>query len=222
MRARNRRDPEAVPSYSWESLVSDGTHDVRRLDSVIRFSSIPVTFSESTAAHSFWVSLYSLMIWQTLECTGWKRLLPSLEEVLRHAVTHDIGESVTGDVVRTLKYSSKEMKEAVDNSEKLLVATLLPHGVRRTVPASVSPSAKAIVKAADFLSLWQFMRREAARHNLEIIPYYERMLCDLRAAATASMPMLEGLYRKMVVEAQDVATDCFGRLADSPRWRRTI
>lgn len=214
--------PEPVDPSSWDAFLRSSSHDVRRLDSVVRFSSIPVTFSESTATHSYWVSLFSLMLWQMLESSGWGRRLPSMEEVLRYAIVHDVGESVTGDVVRTLKYSSKEMKELVDSSEKDLVDKLLHHYVRRAIPKSVSPVTKEIVKAADFLSLWQFMRREAARHNLEIIPYYARMTRDIGSMASSSGPMLSGFYRAILLEADQVSEDCFGALASDSRWTRFI
>ena len=205
----------------WGSLLQSSTHDVRRLDSVIRFSSIPVTFSESTATHSFWVTLYSLMIWQSLAERA-PQEVPSLEEVLRHAVTHDLGESVAGDVVRTLKYSTPEMKREVDRAEDILVGKLLPKEVRRTVEFLPGMDALSIVKAADFLSLWQFMRREAARKNLEIIPYFYRMIRDLEAKAEEDDHLVGGLYRAMHGEALIVAADCFGRLISNKRWYREI
>jgi 5'-deoxynucleotidase YfbR-like HD superfamily hydrolase len=206
----------------WGDLLRASTHDVRRLDSVIRFSSIPVTFSESTASHSFWVALYSLMIWQALADAIPDNTMPPLEEVLRHAVTHDLGESVGGDVVRTLKYSTPEMKREVDRAEDILVKKLLPTEVKRTAEFIPSRDTLSIVKAADFLSLWQFMRREAARHNLEIMPYYVRMIKDLVAKEDEGDRLVGGLYKSMRVEADQVGVDCFGKLYFSKRWHREI
>lgn len=205
----------------WAALLSASTHDVRRLDSVIRFSSIPVTFSESTATHSFWVALYALMIWQSLAERA-PQEVPPLEEVLRHAVTHDLGESVGGDVVRTLKYSTPEMKREVDRAEDILVKKLLPTEVKRTAEFVPSRDTLSIVKAADFLSLWQFMRREAARHNLEIMPYYVRMIKDLVAKEDEGDHLVGGLYKSMRMEADQVGVDCFGKLYFSKRWHREI
>ncbi len=216
------RKPRAISCRpDWDLLLHASTHDVRRLDSVIRFSSIPVTFSESTATHSFWVALYSLMIWQSLAESA-PQEVPSLEEVLRHAVTHDLGESVGGDVVRTLKYSTPEMKREVDRAEDILVRKLLPGEVKRTVLLGPDDDVLAIVKAADFLSLWQFMRREAARNNFEIMPYYERMIKDLLAKEEEGDSLVGGLYRSMRMEADRVAVDCFGKLYLSKRWHREI
>ncbi len=206
----------------WGALLDASTHDVRRLDSVIRFSSIPVTFSESTASHSFWVTLYSLMIWQSLAESA-PQEVPPLEEVLRHAVTHDLPEMIAGDVVRTLKYSTPEMKREVDRAELILVEKLVPHQVKRTMmDTPISPDVLTIVKAADFLSLWQFMRREAARKNLEIMPYYVRMMKDLVAKEGEGDHLVGGLYKAMRMEADQVGVDCFGKLYFSKRWHREI
>lgn len=219
---RRPRGAEDVHYLSWKGLLEAGTTDIRRLDNVIRFSSIPVTFSESTAAHTFWVSLYALMIWQQMESAGWGKGLPDLGEVLRYAISHDAGEAVTGDVVRTMKYSSPEMKNEVDASEFLLVSKLMPEKVKRAIIFEPSAATKAIVKAADWMSLWQFIRREAARHNLEMIPYYNRMLKDMTDARDKALPELRDLYGVMVDEAFLVRTHCFGNLAGHPRWNRDV
>ncbi len=214
VKARKRRP-------DWGSLLDDGTHDVRRLDSVVRFSGIPVTFAETTAAHSYWVSFFSLLIHGFLRETG--DLLDDLElaGVLQHAITHDLGECVTGDVVRTLKYATPEMKREVDRAEAKLMADLLPTRVLRTSKMATT-TASVIVKAADFMSLWQFMRREAARGNMEIIPYYSRMVADLEAASKSVPPWIRGLYEVMASEARAVGADCFGKKASSSRWWRKI
>ncbi len=219
---RRPRKAYDVHESSWDSLLSACTTDVRRLDNVVRFSSIPVTFSESTAAHTFWVSLYALMIWQQMEACGWGKGLPDLGEVLRYAISHDAGEGVTGDVVRTMKYSTPEMKAEVDRSEKLLSEKLFPGQVQRAILFEPSAATKAIVKAADWLSLWQFIRREAARHNFEMIPYYNRMLRDLCAARDHADPELVGLYHAIMDEAAMVRDQCYGDNADNPRWNREI
>lgn len=189
----------------WASLLSDSTHDVRRLSNVIRFSSIPVTYSESTAEHSFWVALYALMIYRELPSSG-----TSHEEasVLRHALTHDLSECVGGDVVRTLKYATKRMKRAVDHAEGILVRKLLPDRVA-SLAIEPSPVVQAVVKAADFMSLFHFMRREAARHNYEIIPFYWRMVRDIESATSSAVPALRPLYEEMARESRSLAEDCF-------------
>lgn len=219
---RRPRGAKDVHATSWSDVLKAGTEDVRRLDSVTRFSSIPVTFSETTTTHSYWVTLYSLMIWQVLEAHGWKGGLPDLGEVLRYAVSHDAPESVTGDVVRTLKYSSRAMKKAVDEAEVVLVERLMAGRVRAAISFVPSPAAKAIVKAADWFALWQFMRREAARMNLEIIPFYNRMVRDLQEAEISSPPELQGLYAAIIQEVYAVRMQCFGRLAEDPRWNREV
>lgn len=211
-----------IHHFAWRTLLGDTTTDIRRLDSVNRFSSIPVTYLESTAAHSYWVSLFALMIWQKMEEHGWKGGLPDLGEVLRYAISHDAGEGVTGDVIRPMKYATPEMKRAVDSAERMLSEKLFPANVKKAVIFSPSEATKAIVKAADWMSLWHFMRREAARHNFEIIPYYYRMVRDLAAARDSAIPELVNLYDVICSEADVIGHQCFREMAMDSRWNREM
>lgn len=224
---------KTYPNYDWEGLLSDSTHDLRRLSNVVRFSSIPVTYAETTAEHSFYVAIYALMIHQELERAGSPstaiakrgRTTASAQDaqelfVIRHALTHDLGECVGGDVVRTLKYATAEMKEAVDRAESILMRKLLPPRVASTAVEEVPPLARAVVKAADFMSLFHFMRREAARRNFEIYPFYWRMVRDLESAQKSALPELRNLYAAMVSESKAVSRDCFGDMESVERQRR--
>jgi 5'-deoxynucleotidase YfbR-like HD superfamily hydrolase len=200
----------------WQEVLYATTGDIQRLDRVIRYSSIPFSVPEATSTHSFWVTLYSALI-----CTHLGDSAPPLSEVLLYAVTHDIAEAVTGDVVRVLKYSTPELKEQVDRSEKILIDKMFPHLLKKI---SIKPTRKVkiIVKAADFMSLFHFMRREAARMNLEIIPFYYRMLRDMKSESEKVPKWIVGLYREMMIEAEMVGQDCFGKHVHSSRWYREI
>jgi 5'-deoxynucleotidase YfbR-like HD superfamily hydrolase len=201
--------------------------DVRRLSHVTRFSSIPVAVSENTAEHSFWVALYAVMI--HLELGGRPE---DVGAVVLAAVVHDLPECVTGDVVRTLKYSTPELKREVDRAEGFLSEKLLGPKVRGLLAVSEllgkRPGKKAdpehvknVVKAADFMSLFQYMRREAMRGNLEIVPYFNRMKRDLKKmsggygelrsadekAAPQGFPF--DFYASLHDEAEAVSQICF-------------
>ena len=166
---------------TWADVLDSASSDVRRLDYVDRFSSIPVLIKENVSAHSYWVSLYSVLIHRHLQ--GDDSLLGA---ILLHAVTHDLTEALTGDVVRTFKYSSPEFKTAVDTAEDNLFP-MLHESVRELFPlwqqlAGVNYDyVKAVVKAADFVSLHQYMVREMDRGNKEIAPFAARMINDLFA-----------------------------------------
>ncbi len=189
-------------SKSWDGLLEAAGSDVRRLDYVIRYSSVPVTFSESVSAHSYWVSLYSVMIHREILQLVSKNsfLSPTTEgKILLRAVVHDLAECVTGDVVRVFKYSSTELKDAIDDGEQAMIDKYLPGKLREIVVGGLSEDseedayAKDVVKAADFLSLYHFMLREVQRGNREIEPFFKRMRTDL-AKAGASQAMKKGAW----------------------------
>ena len=224
-------------SSRWEGLIRASTGDVRRLGAVWRFSSIPACEYENVAEHSFWVALYGGMIHRSL--------CPSVEilgAVVTSCLTHDLAECVTGDVVRVFKYSTPELKAEVDRAERILSDRLPPEvkdleGMAAAMAGAAarpwSDYVKAVVKAADFLSLFQYMRREAARGNLEIIPFYNRMADDISHMAETSgvsdasgditdARFPESFYEELREEALAVRSDCFHGLEEDPRWTRPV
>jgi 5'-deoxynucleotidase YfbR-like HD superfamily hydrolase len=178
---------DTVSSQFQEVLEAiDG--DVRRLDSVIRFSSIPTIVQESVSAHSFWVAFNAALIHRVIR--------PEDEMVLgavvMKAIVHDLAECVTGDVVRTFKYSTPELRMAIEVAEDKLVADFAApiHYLMRQAFHSIhndhSQYISGVVKAADFMSLLHYMKREVRRGNREVIhPYYIRMEEDLNKHALA-------------------------------------
>ncbi len=209
---------------SWRSIVEASASDVRRLSSVWRFSSIPVTVTENTAEHSFWVALYATMILESLGRDAVKSDM--LASTLLHAIVHDVAECVTGDVVRTFKYSTPELKKEVDRAEELLIKKTHP-GTKRIIDLSGQLSnrnekfIKSVVKAADFLSLFQFMRREALRGNKEICPFFKMMIHDFEVMEQQDTVLTYGrnkkffpsfIYTEMRQQAHMVYNACFSEV----------
>lgn len=206
---------------TWDSVVRASSGSVRRGSSVWRYSSIPVSQYENIIEHTGYVAIFGAMIGRKLGVSS-----DVLGAVAMKALVHDLDECVTGDVVRTFKYSSPEFKTAVDEASKKMVATALDLEVRDLLVVAErigkatrkAQLVKDIVKAADFMSLYQYVRREAARHNFEMIPYYKRMIEDLDLMAEANHSGLGGLYSTMKHEAMTVARECFGESWNSPVW----
>jgi 5'-deoxynucleotidase YfbR-like HD superfamily hydrolase len=174
----------------WKPLLEAASSDIRRLDYVTRYSSIPVTVPENDSTHMYWVSIYSMMVHRRLN--GPKEL-DAL--IMQHALTHDALECLSGDIVRTFKYSSDEFRAAVNRAEQGL-ASSLPLEIRsllNEVHLHITSFGhthhwkgdyvKDVVKAADFMSLYQYMWREKKRGNSEIDPFFGRMIEDLTAMA---------------------------------------
>jgi 5'-deoxynucleotidase YfbR-like HD superfamily hydrolase len=170
-------------SKVWEEVLEAASGDMRRLSYVDRFASIPVTIKENVAEHSYWVAVYSLMIHRAASPTDFH-----IAPILSYALVHDLVECVSGDLVRTFKYSTPKLKEAVDEAEGLLSDGFDPRlKDLMELPWTLVQSngdlkyVKAVVKAADFVSLHQYMVREVNRGNREIGPFFQRMQRDLLA-----------------------------------------
>lgn len=216
---------------AWASIIRATTDDVKRLTAVVRYSSIPVAVHENVAEHSFWVSLYAVMIARAL---GADRDVQG--QVALFGTMHDLAECVTGDVVRPFKYSSPEFKKAVDCAETFMVGGLPSEvgSVMTDMEEVRSEYIRAIVKAGDWLSVYQYMRREAARGNLEIIPFFMRMVEDLKSVVeeneTKRIPVAgtddfvpSNFYHVLWNQARLVAMDCFGdKIREGCQWMRDI
>lgn len=170
-------------TIDWKTVLDACSGDVRRLSYVDRYTTIPVTFKENVAEHSYWVTLYSLIIHHAMEqpeyLTG---------PILSYALVHDLSECMSGDLVRTFKYLTPELKLAVSNAEEIIESGI-PESIRNefsSIKNIGDPSdrayAKSVVKTADFVSLHQYMIREISRGNEEIGPFFRRMQIDLKNA----------------------------------------
>ena len=194
-------------------MLEAASGDVRRLSHVVRYSSIPISVPENVAEHSYWVCLYSALIHQVLRPAD-HELIGAL---LLKATIHDLAECVTGDVVRTFKYSSTTLREEINKAEDNIIRNLpgpiqvLMNGVAPKLAHGEGPYVEAVVKAADFMSLHQYMMREVRRGNREIIrPYYLRMEDDLRAMmekyTDQEFESFQYLYKEMLETAKTART----------------
>jgi 5'-deoxynucleotidase YfbR-like HD superfamily hydrolase len=190
----------------WTNVIDAISGDVRRLSYVVRYSSIPISVPENVAEHSYWVALFAAVIHKTLHPGDYEGVGP----VVLGAILHDTAECVTGDLVRTFKYSSDKLRQAIDEAEQVAVAKfpspiLNVYDLQQQIQFKKKDYVKQVVKAADFMSLMQYMVREVRRGNREIInPFYLRMEEDLsqmrRILAEqqdTEWGQLESLYRDM-------------------------
>lgn len=172
-----REDPP-----NWHSLLKDASSDVRRLSAVDRYSSIPVVVKENVGEHLFWVPFYAMLIHREL---GGPKEYDA--PIMLLGLAHDIPECLTGDVVRVFKYSSQEFRTAVNKAEKAVVESKFPKRVLGLLREAENGGLNAygrwyvdtVVKAADFMSLYEYMWREKNKGNAEIEPFMERMRADL-------------------------------------------
>jgi len=212
----------------WEDLIKATSGDIKRLDDVWRYSSVPVTVRENVSAHSFWVAVYAVMIHRKVHPND-TSYIPT---IMLRALTHDVNECISGDIVRVFKYSTPQLKAAVDEAEEKL-ADQLPSEVRDLVSLNVcfphhdETYVETIVKAADFLSLFHYMRREAMRHNFEIIPFFNRMVTNFSKMSKES-PVdvnrfkMRDFYMALYRNASHIGHDCFQGNQLNDKFNRTV
>jgi 5'-deoxynucleotidase YfbR-like HD superfamily hydrolase len=165
----------------WEEFI-ETARECQRMDYVWRFGTIPISVPENVSTHSYWVATYSAMIHQSMAPDD----VVTLAACVMKAIVHDTQEKESGDFVRTFKYRTKALKREIDEAEKQIVEEFGP-SMKALHVASESLTEKcgngayvnAVVKAADFMSLHNFMVREIMRGNREIVPFFKRMVSDL-------------------------------------------
>jgi 5'-deoxynucleotidase YfbR-like HD superfamily hydrolase len=207
----------------WKKFLIDDHADVKRLDYVIRYSSIPSTYQESVSQHSFWVTLHSIMVHKLL-CANYPKdgfNSPEIElSILKKALVHDLPEAITGDLVRTYKYSMNEFKKMADKAEDYMVQKYFPESLKSLIGETYIPDetkskyVESVVKAADFISLFHYMNREHNRGNKEILPFLNRMKLDMKMMSDKSTEKnnwydleLSRLYSVMAVYATHLEED---------------
>jgi 5'-deoxynucleotidase YfbR-like HD superfamily hydrolase len=173
----------------WPKLLVVASSDVRRLSYVTRYQSIPVSVFENTAEHLFWTVLYAMMIHREME--GPRNLDAPL---MLHALTHDMADCLGAELVRVFKYAIPELPATIRKAEQAVLAKM----DRRILDLSQEPVEqnngygwyiKAVVKAADFLSVYEYVWREKCRGNKEIQPFFERMRADMNTMSSNMLDM---------------------------------
>lgn len=136
--------------------------------SVFRFSALPVHHRESVAEHTFYVSFFALVIARDCILRGCE---VNVTILLQRCITHDLDESLTGDIIRPFKHSSPELRDLIHESASAEMAEQysdLPGGTNIFTAWS---EAKAdgveglILEFADVWSIYMYLRREALLGN---------------------------------------------------------
>lgn len=141
------------------------TGRLQRLSYVQRYSAQPVIRRENVAEHSFWTAMI-----------GWALAMdvygdPDLASVCAvRGLFHDIEESMTGDLVRDMKYSSPEVRQAIGQIEYQMANAIFGEwghvgfDALRIWAESKSDEtiAAEIVKLADMLCVIMYVNQEVA------------------------------------------------------------
>lgn len=166
----------------WSSILKAASGDIRRLSYVNRYSSIPTLIKENTAEHLAYTAIYAILIHNELE--GKQSIFCGETEayIMLHALTHDFSDMISGDLVRVFKYAYPEFTTAVHKAEELMVKKLDKSllSLCKHVDTNMDWYIKSVVKAADFMSLYEYLWREKNMGNKEVEQFFQRMLADMK------------------------------------------
>lgn len=156
--------------------MSDAVNEVlfgnmKRLRHTFRYSAQPVIERENVAEHSFWTAMIAMTIAYEVSPNN----DPLARECAQKALLHDIEECMTGDLVREMKYATKQIRRVIKNVEETFVHHLLiPMGDIGsrfegiwTFSKDDSPAGQ-IVKLADMLCVIAYCNQEKAMGNAEL------------------------------------------------------
>lgn len=97
---------------------------VRRLSHIRRYSSLPVIRPENVAEHSFYNAMLSYVIAVDMRTRGYD---VDPDVALRKATFHDFDEIATGDILRSFKYSTPALLEAIERSGEMRMEEIVEH-----------------------------------------------------------------------------------------------
>lgn len=96
---------------------------IRRMNHINRYSSLPVLKHENVAQHSWQVAFIAYCIAADIGTEPGGAPV-DLGAVLAKAIVHDVSEAMSGDVIRSYKYSTPEMEAATRSADDLNVGRL--------------------------------------------------------------------------------------------------
>ncbi len=158
------------------NMLSGSCH---RLSHVYRFSSYPVTRRESVAEHSYFVALYSYLIGMDLIDCGHSI---DMGELLSRALVHDLDESMTGDFLRYVKYSSDDLKNALNKVSVVMIKRMVNelgnyYAERHWAAAKANDLEGEIIQVADLSSVISYVAEECKGGNKHVT-YILTECCD--------------------------------------------
>ncbi len=158
--------------------------DTNRIRHVIRFGTCHRVRDENVAEHSYFTAFYAMIIGRALDISD-----GHMAELLQRALIHDIEEAESGDFSRPFKYSTRELKAALDvAAEESMVKILSPMvevneviDLTKMWKRSKKDMVGAILDFSDFLSVLSYVVGEIRASNYtlkmhcrDMTRYYER------------------------------------------------
>lgn len=178
--------------------------DVTRIRYVVRFPNCRRTHPESVAEHSYFTALFAMLIGRTLAVSE-----ATIGLILQKALIHDVEEAISADLPRPFKYSSPELKAAMDMAAGLAFKQATHNLIENEEGLKLEElwhNAKGggvagkIVAFADFLSVLSYLVLEAETGNKTI----KRHVKELEEYANKFLDPEYGFLREYFNQAYEI------------------
>lgn len=152
---------------------------INSLNTIKRWSLENPIKSENLSQHSFWVSLYAMLLAESFECLDFRVLYV----VGKMSLLHDTDEIFTGDLDHNFKNDLPEIKEMLDNyvgkKQEIYYSEYnqqIKNFLLDTPLSSERSLVKKIIKVSDWLSFLQFCENEISLGNTNFLKV--RVYCE--------------------------------------------
>lgn len=139
------------------------------LDSVKRYSGVYTSRPDNNASHTYRVQIIGLALANKINSDlGYDRI--NVNRYIKKALLHDLGELVTGDIVRPIKHFSPATEEAFKGIEDLVANRFMNYGLSSDdvyhIKNDKDDSSEGILlRVADLLDVSYFTSRTVAVDN---------------------------------------------------------
>lgn len=187
------------------------TGKTARMAHVNRYSSFPLIRPENVAEHSWWVTFISMLIGEdmnyrwTPECG---RDWVNVGLLLERALVHDLSECVSGDIIRSYKYSSEAVLAVLKHADTLNMEQMVDefgsqgsHVMFQWSTAKDDDIEGLIVRFADLAVVAFYVRDEYRTGNKALLAVLEDMYTKWFNALHASEHL--GYYADQIFPNRD-------------------
>lgn len=123
-----------------------------RMHHVTRYSGYPAIMKENVAEHSWLTSMYSYLIARDAQVHGIKI---NMELLLSRCIIHDLDESLSGDVIRSFKYATENLKDEMNKAAKIVFIPALETIFYRQDTVSANEKANSDELVETTKELWE-------------------------------------------------------------------
>lgn len=145
-------------------LTEKTINQLYKLDNIVRYNTAPKHKNETVAAHSFYTTLFAMMLCDELSVHDYIR-----RKAIQFALIHDIPEIIINDITHDAKQMMPEIVPILDKYEKAIINDNFPFIYNSMSDESQGTVfAKLIVDLADTISVLQFVLHEKMMGNQEV------------------------------------------------------